>query len=317
MATPPPTERRPDDPLSGPVDFATAWPEVRRSLLASLARRVDAATAEDICQDVAERVLRADLVFEEVDGLRRWARRVARSRLIDDWRTRSRYLSPDPLPDSEAPFDLTTVVAYRLALRETAAALGTVRPHEWAALFSEANHPDKRSRDRESLRRFRARERLRRAVRNFPVAVGLRLRWFQRHHVALADLGNVVVGAAVSAVLLVAAPLVAPPDALQQASTALASSRPSALPRSEAASSAVSVQPAPGGTRAVANRSGVPPRAQADWSTVAVEHPTGAAKVGFVDNEPEKPLVCGGTEATGSVCVPQVDVPDPLPLSLP
>jgi DNA-directed RNA polymerase specialized sigma24 family protein len=318
MATPPSPERRRDEPLSGQVDFSAVWPEVRRGLLASLVRRVDPATAEDICQDVAERVLRANVVFTDVAGLRRWSRQVARSRLIDDWRTHGRYVSPEPLPDREAPTDLTTVVAYRLALEETAAALGTVRPHEWAAMFAEAGpaeRADKRTRDRDHLRRFRARERLRRAVRNFPAAAALRWRWLHRQQSVLADLGHVVaVGAAVGAALLGASPPGSPP------APASADPRPglgahASAPPSPAAATVPLRSPSVSAAAAprTGGGGGAEPGPAGDWSVATVPHPVGEAKVGFVENEAHKPLACAGTEPTGSLCVPQPAAPVVLP----
>ena len=320
-ATPPPTERRDAEPLSNFLDFASAWPEVRRSLLAGLLHRVDPATAEDICQDVAERVLRSGLTFDDVAGLRRWARHVARTRLIDDWRTRGRYLSSEPLPDQEAPTDLPTVVAYRLALEETAAALGSVRPHEWAAMFADPDRSepaDKRSRDREHLRRFRARERLRKAVRNFPGAVALRWRWFHRQQAVLADLGHAVVGAAVSAVLLTSsAPGPTPARSVATLPPRLVEGADAVPGSAMAPASPPAADPGVAGRGRPSSAARATPGVAKDWAVASIPHPGGAARVGFVDNGPQKPLLCAGTESTGPACVPRPASPLVLPLSLP
>jgi hypothetical protein len=280
-----------------------------------LTKRVDAATAEDICQDVAERVLRANLRFGSVDDLQHWAGRVAATRLIDDWRTRSRHLSLDPMPDREAPIDLTTEVAYRVALAETFAAVAALRPHEREAISQIVAAPeggplDKRSRDRDSLRRFRARERLRRAVRNFPAGVAARAGWLRRYQPALSDLGNLIGGVGMSVAILATAPTAAAErraDPVVIVQPRVASVRPLPSPDPTYASPSA-LGPVDHGTSHRDDSADPPMTPPPDWSAVAVAHPAGVAKAGLVENEPDKPLACAGA-AAASVCVPHVDLP--------
>jgi RNA polymerase sigma-70 factor, ECF subfamily len=80
------------------VTDRAAWQETRRRLLAFVARRVENRdTAEDIVQDVLERVHRGDL--SDVVDLDAWLYRTARNAIVDHYRRRRPF---DPL-DGDDP----------------------------------------------------------------------------------------------------------------------------------------------------------------------------------------------------------------------
>lgn len=190
----------------GTVDVLAMWPDVRRVLLRNLRRQVDRDTAEDICQDVAEKLVTRGVPFESFEDLVRWAQRVASNRAIDEWRTHGRRFSTEPVPDRASSLDVARLVTHRVAMTEAAAAIGSLRPEERAALLRAdspdlADGRDARERQRDANLRERARERLRGMVHNFPAGIGVRLgNWLRRRrpptgNVAAADWGHLVAGA--------------------------------------------------------------------------------------------------------------------------
>jgi len=207
---------------NGAPDVLAVWPDVRRVLLRSLRRQVDRETAEDICQDVAEKLVARAVPFASVEDLVKWAQRVASNRAIDEWRTHRRRLSGEPVPDRESSLDVARLVAHRAAIDEAAAAIRSLRPEERAALLRAdspdlADGRDARERQRDANLRERARERLRGMVHNFPAGLGTRLgNWLRRRpptgNVAGADWGHLLAGAGI-AIAILAGPLGGEPDA--------------------------------------------------------------------------------------------------------
>jgi RNA polymerase sigma factor (sigma-70 family) len=325
MASPPTSKRRRRTRIATNPDLHAAWPEVRRTLLRSLRRQVDADTAEDICQDVAERLVSRAAPFDSVDDLTRWAQRVARNRAIDEWRTRLRRISGEPVPEQEVAVDLAGQVAHRIAIEEAAVAFKALRPEEQAALLR-ADHPgvdgrDARDRQRDANLRERARERLRGMVHNFPAGLGGRVTgWLRRLQPELAELGHLVAGTG-----LVIAILVGPPSADAPTAQGRAPADRPAPVASLAAGAVVAESPT---ARPVASRTASPAghpsdgngitgsTADADRRTLAtVPTPLGTTSAGDAAKTPDSRLVCFGFTPDDKVlCTPPtpdgVDVPD-------
>ena len=92
------------------------WPDLRRRLMRQLTRRgMDPATAEDIVQEVAARILARHMVFSSVDGLMRWAATVARHLAVDNWRAQVRRPTV-PLEDAPCLVGLDEVLEHRQRL---------------------------------------------------------------------------------------------------------------------------------------------------------------------------------------------------------
>lgn len=170
-------QRRERGSISDGHAFAEAWEEIGAKVYRALRRRgVDESTALDAVQETAVRALgriAAGAGFDSARGLLRWCHRVASNHVTDEWRTRTRRIDPalsvDVLGEQS---DVPVEVEWRLLLEKAVAAMGDLSADERAALtaFLDGTFPeDKRSRDRESLRRFRARERLRRVIGELPV----------------------------------------------------------------------------------------------------------------------------------------------------
>ena len=257
--------------------------------------------------------------FDSTRGLLRWSLRVARNLLIDEWRMRERHLDPGPVPERAGPEEVGTTVEWRIALEETLAAFAHLTPTERhalaAALAPGAPIADKRARDREGLRRLRARDRLRTFVRGLPVAVPLhRLRWW------VADAGVPLMGGitaasvfVTSAILMALAPTSS--DRAERVSQLRAAAQTVAQPESARPAAADSTLPArSGGERSPARPhvapSTAPPPSLPAPERVAVPAPFGGELQTYTTpNAPEKPLVCAETWATPSLCI---DKPPPL-----
>lgn len=335
MASPPSTKRRSAAGIarnSGESELHTAWPDVERTLKRSLRRRVDAATAEDICQDVAERLLARAAPFETVDDLVRWAQKVAQRRAIDRWRTYGRRLADEPVPDHESPLDVARLVTHRAAIDEAAQAIRSLRPEERAALLR-ADSPDTvdvrdaRERQRDANLRERARERLRGMVHNFPAGVGARIgHWLRRRHftgnVAVGDWGHLVAGAGIAFAIL-ASPLGGGREPAPPRPPAGDSATASAAPRTEDAGPSSATAGPGGGERtagadAGAERTG--PLAGPEGERVvlqSVETPVSQTKVGTREPDPDDPdddrIVCVTDDEGSRVCADDLLPAVPLP----
>ena len=308
-------------PITTNIDLATHWPQLRRSLLTTLrSRRVDEATAEDICQDVVERALRSTEEFATPDNLRRWATRVALNKATDLGRMQRRHIASEELPDTASPFDMELAVTHRLALSETVSALASLRPEERAALAhalsAEPRPPDRRAQNRENIRRLRARARLRGLVRNFPALIPARWTgWLRRRAVALPDLGPLATAGFSIAVTFATG---SPPAVMSPSPVATHTASPSLTASFEPLHNVPT--PSSGAPYRATVRE-QPPQSVSDsgevrtgrTTLVAVADPTGGTRAGLAENS-DKPIVCAVTHAAQSLCVTDPAPNDALPL---
>lgn len=308
-------------PISEPGHLADAWQWVAPRLLNAMGRwGADEDTARDAAQEAAARAL-ARLVdgshFDSRRGLLLWCLRVARHHLTDEWRMRERHADPGPVPERALPDDTATAVEWRLALEETAKAITGMTANERAALIATLTPApvidDKRARDREGLRRLRARQRLRSMTRGLPVALPWqRFRWWERCDWAAASTGVAVVTTVLLGVIVAAGlssgteNYVSPPDdgiggiaPVAVVSLASATRTP--------ASSGLS----PHSNETVARRAPEAKQSPPTSASVRVTVPTpngSQFEAGTRPNEPDKPFICAETWLTPLVCVPK-----PLP----
>ena len=99
-------------------ELTEIWPQVRPRLLAYLqAHGISPANADDVVQDVAERVIRHNVDFADADDLLRWCLPVARHASIDQHRRTTRLVPIHSVPDSAEAEDLTEAVGAKLRLR--------------------------------------------------------------------------------------------------------------------------------------------------------------------------------------------------------
>lgn len=146
----------------------THWADVAAELWRSLRRRGMAADeASEVVQEVAYRALARDVVFDGVDGLRRWAFVVARNEMAQQARQRAR-VEPHPDPDSGATRDTADIVESRLATQAVTAAFVQLSASDQAVLREAATGEaaarpgrDRRAAVRLNVQRHRARQRLR------------------------------------------------------------------------------------------------------------------------------------------------------------
>lgn len=126
--------------------------------MAALRRRgASSEVAEDLTQEVAERLLRRVGPFPSDEDERRWCHRVANNLLIDSYRRGTR-ISGTPVPDVRDSIDVETAVLARLHLDAVARALPmlSVTEHAWLADSSNADPQISAG----AMRRLRARRRL-------------------------------------------------------------------------------------------------------------------------------------------------------------
>lgn len=249
--------------------------------------------------------------FDSAEGMARWCRRVAVNRVTDDWRVRSRRIHAGPVEDRDGT-DPEADATWRVMLAATVEAMGLLGEQERAAVISHLSGDspsDERERAREALRRFRARERLRRIVGGLPVVVpwwrrlGRKVRW-------LGSQGRAAIGAAGSALVLSFA-LVVPHPVQQVDVTVTAPALQSAdLPPAPTSRSGVShgTRPAAGADQSERER----PRPTLDGPrsrerpVATVPLPTGGdMEAGVAENHPERPLACVESEAMPMMCVPK------------
>lgn len=101
------------------ADVASAWADTRAQLVAFVARRVeDRETAEDLVQDILERLLRAEI--DNVASVQAWLYRAARNAIIDHYRRRRPTIGLDddqvPEPVVEGPDESQPTAAAELAV---------------------------------------------------------------------------------------------------------------------------------------------------------------------------------------------------------
>src|SRR5688500_15184188 len=177
------------------------WPALQESLLRFLRHRVDRATAEDICQDIAVAAAARQRGFASKLELRKWSYTAAWRKAWRHRRSQLRVLATASVPDRSVDLDLDELVAHRIAIEETLEALPKLRDVDREAVLS-IDSPlvfprQRRVRDREALRRKRGRERLRGLVKNFPVVVWLRAKGQLRRYPGV-DAGQLVAGLALT-----------------------------------------------------------------------------------------------------------------------
>lgn len=188
------------DEVDAPVDWVAVWPVVRRRLITDL-ERLGRSTqwADDVVQDVAEKLLHCHTEFATADDLYRWARRVARNRRIDLIR-RNAHLDTVAGRDVAATESVEETVISRTELAHVARAMAAMRESDRVALLASPTADDPAERNRANVRRFRARARLIETMTRVP-AVGLvlgraarRVRYFAGTAAVTATAALVVVG---------------------------------------------------------------------------------------------------------------------------
>ena len=110
-------------------EWADWWPLMRKRLLRFLrSRGVSLAMAEDVVQDVAERLLTRHVPHHNVDDLMRWCLTVARNSAIDQHRRQRRSVSLDSFDGDDAVDDseLVDIVEARIRLDRVLRALRTM-----------------------------------------------------------------------------------------------------------------------------------------------------------------------------------------------
>lgn len=126
--------------------------------MAALRKRgASSEVAEDLTQEVAERLLRRVGPFPSDEDERRWCHRVANNLLIDSYRRGTR-ISGAPLPDVRDSIDVETAVLARLHLDAVARALPMLSVIEQMSLGGSSNADPQLSGG--AMRRLRARRRL-------------------------------------------------------------------------------------------------------------------------------------------------------------
>ncbi len=139
-------------------EFAAHWTPLRRELMAALRKRgASSEVAEDLTQEVAERLLRRVGPFPSDEDERRWCHRVASNLLIDSYRRGTRT-SGAPVPDVRDSIDVETAVLARLHLDAVARALPMLSVTEQVSLAGSSNADPRLSGG--AMRRLRARRRL-------------------------------------------------------------------------------------------------------------------------------------------------------------
>lgn len=305
-------QRWEDTEVTNVQDFERAWPRIERSLMRSLRGKVDLATAEDICQGVAEQALQKLSRFRSVRDLVRWGQRAARNDATDARRDQRRQVVAAAPPDVESPVDLTNLVRYRAAIDETARALFALTPEERAALLATdlpqvVARPGKEG-VADKKRRERARARLRGMVTNYPAVLWIRTQhWLRKRGVRLGGFGETLVGAGVVAALLATAPVrhAAPHE-----------DAPRRLARPEIAAAAMTPGRGLAEDFATRRRASSPQSSRGErhepstaasstWRPlVEVVAPTGGlVDAGFVEHSEPQPLFCAATDPTGTVCL--------------
>jgi DNA-directed RNA polymerase specialized sigma24 family protein len=310
-------ERRQDPPgVASPFDLADELPTVVTAIrLALVTRGAGPEAAEDIAQEAATRAIESGIAFGAAINLRRWCFRVAWNLNTDDGRMRQRHRSDEPVPELVSAEDLDARVQYRLAEQEMLAALWRLTNLQQTAVFellAELEEPavegDHNSTDpARRWRRYAARQRLKDALKNYPVVLPLdRLeRWVAARR-SWAWRAAAVAAAVVPVVLSLS---VAIPDSAPEARL------PDQLPRRAMLDALASGQPVRVRTQRHGNPSTVAHRrSPADAGSnraapsggrelVRVVDPTGAANgLQLRPNGSDKPMLCVGVGGLAEYC---------------
>ena len=275
--------------------------------------------AEDICQEVAWRVLSHDITYRSEADLYPWAATVARRLSIDHHR-RSRHLAAVEPPDRPAPVDVAEVVEGRSRLRAVVAAMPSLSPADRAAIADGASldgttepaGASRREAVRAAVRRHRARARLLALVE----AAGAVVAWLvhrgprQGRVVRAATYG----AAAATPVLVVALSVggAAPPAGVDAEERARPPAAASGVARREPVplrvspphgEPAVNAPPATAGGRGAASRPASPRLLPEPRGEIVAATPDGRplAGAGAREAEPDDPLVCVSV-VVGELC---------------
>ena len=332
MSDPVSVVRRNDGPrVARKSDLGDAWPEVRTWLLGRLRRRLDQATAEDVCQEVALLAVKAmdkGRAFESVGELARWSNVAATHRVIDLWRQGRRDPVGLPVGSGEA-MDAARVVEGRFILAEVAAALDQLPSEQREALLDDEPLPrNDPASFRRRVRRNRARRYLKAVVHSWPGLAPLRrFPWLRRfsdrlagHPLAVAEWGQVVAGFCLS---IAAAASHAIVDGPSSSATATATTPRTSVfaaasgVTSDVVSGAAPRDGSPGrardlGASPASSASAPPSRTQ----LATVDGPVARGSAGLMDQPDDRPLACVAVERDQLVCLPSPVVP-PLPGGIP
>lgn len=306
------------------------WPAVAAQLKAMLRHRgVDAATAEDVVQETAVRVLRHRVTFVDADDLFRWTAVVA-WRLAIDVRREAGRLDVGPLPERQSNVNVALAVEHRSALEAVGRGLQALSEADRGAILAplRTEHPggDRAQAAAAAVRRHRARTRLLAATKGFLGVLG----WLavpRRHGVSR----RAVAAAAATPVLIMALTLApqmqAGADDIPPATPSSVEPPPTGAPAPARAVATVASEPVRARPADVA-----PATSRAETSTTAasadplppfrveVANPAGGRTVAGGDpGRPGDKLVCVTVAGGESSCVdaPPVDAPVDPPVQLP
>lgn len=302
-----PRPRAQPTPLTS--EFASAWTEVEPPLRRFLASRgLASADIDDVIQETALRALASRVPFSNGEDLRRWCFVVAKRLHVDRTRQQARLSDLDGqllgLEDPSSAASLAQVEDRHL-LRTVMTRLVALPNRDQEAVLGAPLASDLRERNRASVARHRARQRLLRAVGPLGAFAGClgRLRTQLRCAARPVLLAGAPVVAALTMMLL---PSLAPTrhgePPVPRADALAGGAAP--LARSHARTRLSSATPA---ARATA---GVQPHRKSQHRagrTVAMARgPHGAvAFVRLEENSPERPLVCVDPKVASPLCVPK------------
>ena len=171
--------------------FETVWPDVERCLRALLYRRgLDAASADDVVQEVALRALAGRVTYTSARDLLRWAGPVACNLHVDLLRQRAKLMDGEVDPERPAAHDVAGEVADRIELQRAFRGIAALRPADREAIMEAVTcePPQPRTRKeavRLAVRRHRARSRLALVMEQLAAWV-LGLGWLRRSRTAVA-----------------------------------------------------------------------------------------------------------------------------------
>lgn len=195
------------------------WPDVERRLRALLYRRgLEQASADDVVQEVALRVLAHGVTFDSAEDLLRWAAPVACRLHVDLLRHRARMTDAEEAPDHASRVDVAGEVADRLELQRAWRAIASLRPADRDAIIEAVadEAPIARSRQeavRLAVRRHRARSRLAVVLEQLAAFGGVLAGWRVLVRQRRASLAALVPAAAAIPLMVTLAPSVTPPSA--------------------------------------------------------------------------------------------------------
>ena len=195
------------------------WPDVERRLRALLYRRgLEQASADDVVQEVALRVLAHGVTFDSAEDLLRWAAPVACRLHVDLLRHRARITDAEEAPDHASRIDVAGEVADRLELQRAFRAIATLRPADRDAIIEAVadEAPPARSRQeavRLAVRRHRARSRLAVVLEQLAAFTGILAGWRALARHRRTSLAALVPAAAALPLMMTLSPSVAPPAA--------------------------------------------------------------------------------------------------------